>query len=795
VNSIPVGTLTTALERASPIETTNAALPAPAGASESNHEDRVVAGIYPLTLSQREIWFDRALPDQSRMHNTGGYVLIAGALDPERFEQAVNLLIRKHDCLRTMLLKGRGSDELPMQTFVADLAVRVPLHDFTQAADPHASALAWMQRRLDEPFSLYGEPLTRHDLLRAEAKVFYWLFQYHQIIVDGWSIDLLGHSLAQIYSALEKGEAPDLSSRSYVEFIKNDRSYVEDELFPHQRQYWLEKYRDLPDSLLKPRYPTGDEELVARSADCSVKMSRAGYGQLAALAKSSQATVFQVILAALYVYFVRAGAREELVVGLPLLNRTDAADRDTAGSFTSFSAARFSFGTDLSFTELVRSIARVLRQDSGYQRFPVSELNREIALQRTGRQQLFDVRFSHERLDHCTMFGMAPGRTTALLNSYCSTAMTIFVREFHGEEDVDLDLLYSREYFQTEEAEAIRRGLLCVFDTVIGETDIHVERIPLVTNYDISQLGQWNDTHRAYPQGSCIHELFEAQVERAPEALAVVCEEQSLSYGELNAQANRLARQLKDMGVGPEIRVAICAQRGIEMVVGVLATLKAGGAYVPLDPAYPSERLSYMLKDSGAAVLLHALLPTEVESRLRETAGAAAAAVDLRADVAQWARRSGQNLDCRHNDARSRSLAYVIYTSGSTGLPKGVMVEHRGLCNLAIAQASCIGIEENSRVLQCASFSFDACAFELVMSLCHGASLHVPASHAMRAGAELSQALRQHAITHVTLTPAVLKGLDELDGLAGVHTLVVAGEACTGELVRRWAPGRRLINA
>jgi hypothetical protein len=283
------------------VEQTNAA----AAASQA----QLATGIHPLTSSQREIWFEQTLCEHSPMYNIGGYMRIAGAIDPKRFERAINLLIRKHDCLRTVLIKGIGSDDVPMQRFAADLSVRVPLHDFTQVADPHTTALAWMQARFDEPFSLYGEPLTRHDLLKVNSNVFYWLAQYHHIIVDGWSIALLCRSLAQIYSALEKSLAPDLTAHSYVEFIKDDRSYVEGELFERQRQYWLEKYRDLPDLLLQPRHRGAGDEPVARSACRSLNLPRSLYDQLIALARSNHSTVFQVILAALYVYFVRHAGR------------------------------------------------------------------------------------------------------------------------------------------------------------------------------------------------------------------------------------------------------------------------------------------------------------------------------------------------------------------------------------------------------------------------------------------------------------------------------------------------------
>src|SRR5262249_38891810 len=318
-------------------------------------------------------------------------------------------------------------------------------------------------------------------------------------------------------------------------------------------------------------------EPVTRSECRSLKLPRSFYDQLIAFARSNHSTTFQVILAALYVYFVRAGGREELIMGLPVLNRANAAHKATAGLFVGVSAVRFGFGTDLSFIELLRSIARALKQDYRHQRFPVSELNREVVLQHTGRQQIFDLRVSYERHDHDVMFGAAPGRARALLNSYQPTPLTLFVREFHDDVDVDLDFVYNRAYFQREEIDAIQRRLLLVLNTVMRGAEIHIERIPLVTGEDIALLEQWNQTRAEFPPGETLVDLFERQAARTPEALAVSDGDQQLSYAQLNKRATQLAHQLgAECGVGPEVLVGLCVERSVDMVIGMLAVLKAG---------------------------------------------------------------------------------------------------------------------------------------------------------------------------------------------------------------------------
>ncbi|HEV2736905.1 MAG TPA: AMP-binding protein, partial [Longimicrobiaceae bacterium] len=298
---------------------------------------------------------------------------------------------------------------------------------------------------------------------------------------------------------------------------------------------------------------------------------------------------------------------------------------------------------------------------------------------------------------------------------------------------------------------------------------------------------EWNRTAAAYPSGACVHELFEAQAERTPDAPAVVHEGQALSYAQLNARANRLAHHLREWGVGPDARVGLCVERGPEMVVGLLGVLKAGGAYVPLDPEYPGDRLRYMLQDSAPAVLLTQRPLAGRFGRL----DVPVVAVD--ADAPFWGGGPGANPP--RGDLGPDNLAYVIYTSGSTGRPKGVMVEHRGACNLVAAQVRRFAVEPDSRVLQFASSSFDASVSEIFTALCRGASLYVPPRGVVLAGESLVRVLDAGAITHVTLPPAVLAALPDDAAPGSVRTLVLAGEVLGAALVERWAPGRRLVNA
>ena len=298
-------------------------------------------------------------------------------------------------------------------------------------------------------------------------------------------------------------------------------------------------------------------------------------------------------------------------------------------------------------------------------------------------------------------------------------------------------------------------------------------------------LVEWNDTKVDYPKHLCMHELFLAQMEKTPDNIAVVFDEQKLTYQELNRRANKVAHYLQSLSVGTEVLVGICVERSLDMTVGLLGILKAGAAYLPLDPTYPKERLSFMLSDSQVQVLL------TQQKFVDEFSASGVKTVCLDSN---WESINSQSQENPSSDVTAENLAYVIYTSGSTGTPKGVLIQHQGVCNLAQAQVKLFDINPHSRILQFASFSFDASVWEIVMALGSGASLYMGTQDSLRPGTDLIKFLREQSITHVTLPPTALAALPA-EELPNLQTLIVAGEACNHKLIAQWSQGRRFFNA
>ncbi|MFI4982654.1 MAG: AMP-binding protein, partial [Nevskiales bacterium] len=348
---------------------------------------------------------------------------------------------------------------------------------------------------------------------------------------------------------------------------------------------------------------------------------------------------------------------------------------------------------------------------------------------------------------------------------------------------------YASDLFDSATIERWVGHLTAILSGMVQDVRRPMHELSLLGSEERLQvLEYFNETQIDFPQDLLVHQMFERQAREHPDSIAVEYEGERLSYRQLNQRANQLAHRLIDQGVVPDSLVAICVDRGIEMVVAVIGVLKAGGAYVPVDPAYPAERIGYMLEDAEPRVIL-------TQQRLK--AGLPKTSATIIALDGEWNEISTQpktNPSARKLGLTPRHLAYVIYTSGSTGLPKGVMLEHRGLCNLALTQVERLGLHADSRILQFASFSFDACTWDLAMAWSSGACLHLAPRERLMPGAPLVDVLQQQQISHVLLAPVAIAALPADVRLDSLQTLLAGGEACSRALVQQWAPGRRFIN-
>ncbi|KAF1026602.1 MAG: Tyrocidine synthase 3 [Pseudomonas sp.] len=669
--------------------------------------------LFPLTAAQKDIWLDQLRLGDSPLYNIGGYVDLPGQISPEQLQRALALLVAKHDVLRTVLVEG--PDGLPRQAFAPTLDVALPRHDFSGRHDALAACEALMQAEMARPYALTGGPLWRFFLVKLDDDHYRLGTQAHHLILDGWGFGQMLQSLAGLYSALEQGRQPDLVAPSYIDFIDVDERYSVSARRARDRDYWLGTFNERPEPLLEPRYRLDHGKHAAPGNTLVQPFAVTLLNRMEQIANRHQASVFHVWLAAMYVYFSRTAQRREWVVGLPILNRSNARFRATVGLFTQVSAVRLQFSDELPFSALVRGVRDQLQQDFRHQRFPLSEMNRELGL-RADQGQLFDVSVSYELDAHDFRYGQTQARAVKLSNHHEALPLSIHLRSNRYQDTACLHFVYNEAYLRHDDVQALAERFTWLLMQGLEDSSLPVSAFSLVTPQESRQLQQWNSTTQAYTGACTLHGRIEAQAARAPHAVAAVYQGAQLSYAELNQRANALAHHLLARGVKPDDRVAIVARRSLETVVGLLAILKAGAAYVPVDPAHPAQRIAYLLDDSAPVAVL------AQEALLERLPVLTVPVINLDQPVSGLPSNPPASATPNH-------LAYVIYTSGSTGLPKGVMVEHHTVANLVDWHCQAFDLHAGSHTASFAGFGFDAMAWEVWPALCAGATLHLPPAH------------------------------------------------------------------
>ncbi len=734
----------------------------------------------PLSSNQREIWLDQRLHSSLPLYNIGGYLEIDGPIDTVLFETALQVLVRRHDALRTILIPE--TDGVPTQVFLQDSPTTARSLDFCKEKDPHGAALDWMQRQFDKPFTLHEQPLCELALLKINPHLFQFFGKFHHIVVDGWSIALINKSLADIYSHLARDQEPSLDAPSYTAFISDDCRYMASERYEVDLQYWTALYRTPPEALFTPRHFRQSSRSITSSQSRTSLLTRSFYNQLLAFSRDTESSPFHVMLAALYVYFARTMQIEELTVGVPIRNRKNSDFKNTVGLFAGVSAARFQFGTCLSFGELLESIGNSLRSEYRHQRFPIGDLNRALGLQKLGRKQLFDIQLNYARHDHDIPLDGHRTRSTSLSGGYEQMPLSISIWEFHSAEDVRVDFAYNLAYFDAVEIERIQSHLMLILEQAIDNVKQSIQAIPLLTKVEREQLIAWNQTATPYPENQTAVDLFETQAEKTPDNTAVIFEGQQIQYRELNAKANQLAHDLVALGVGPETLVGIFVARSLDMVIALLGILKSGGAYVPIDPDVPRKRLRFMLDDTAVPVLLtqRHLLERIPASNIQ--------LICLDGRREQRGPSFEKNLARRSNPGNT---AYIVYTSGSTGKPKGVMIEHSALSSFTYAAIEIYSISGRDRVLQFSSISFDAAVEEIYPVLTRGGCLVLRNREMLNTHHEFLRACQRMEVTVLDLPTAYWRELiiipdSELHWPASVRLVIIGGEAASADQIRRW---------
>lgn len=739
----------------------------------------------PLSSAQTWIWMSQQLKSGNPAYNRPSNIKLKGVIDVEVLEKSLNEIVRRHEVLRTSF---RAKNERPIQEIAPSLTLTLSIVDLSDlsSAEKKNKIQRLATEEVQRPFDLSCIPLVRATLLRLEEEEHILLLTLHHIIFDGWSMRVLLRELATVYEAFCSGKPSPLPELpiQYADFARWQQKRLREEVIQSHLDYWKTQLSgDLPILEL----PTDRSRAAVQTnngAKHSLVLSENLSESLKTLSRDEGVTLFMTLLTAFKILLHRYTGNEDIIVGSPIARRDRLETENLIGCFINTLVLRTQLDGNPSFKELLFRVREVVLGAMAHQELPIEKLVEKLQPERDlSHTPLFQVLFQLKNFPQ---------------EAWETTGLTFEEFEFdRGIALLDLSLSivdkspglscvfeYDKDLFDAATIERMAGHFQTLLEGIIANPLEPISQLPLLTTKEkIVQLFDLNSTPAESPPNLCIHQLFEAQVERTPDAVAAIFEEQQLTYQELNARANRLARYLQVLGVKPEVLVGILVERSLEMIVGILAILKAGGAYVPLDLAYPQQRLDFMLADARISVLL---TQKKLVSLLPEYRGDR---VCLDTYPENISAASDSNLV---TTATHKNLAYVIYTSGSTGTPKGVEIEHQSLVNFTTAAIAEYGINSRDRVLQFASISFDAAAEEIYPCLTTGGTLVLRTDEMISSVSKFLKLCRDWQITVWDLPTAYWQQMiSELETAAltlpeSLRLVIIGGEKVVPEFVKKW---------
>ena len=729
----------------------------------------------PLSFPQQRMWFLYQLDSQTPFYNENLQLRIIGALNVSALEQSLNEIIRRHEALRTIFPTVDG---FAVQRIIPTLAVNVTVVDLQGLKPDEVQQIIIKEVR--QPFDLSKPPLLRVSLLRLEPEFHLLILTIHHIIMDGWSMGIFIKELSALYQAFSTGSPTPLSELTiqYGDFTIWQRQWLTEEVQQQQLDYWKQQLADAPVLLELPTdYPRPSVQTFS-GAIKQFKLNSNLTFQLKSLSQKLGTTLFVTLLAAFNSLLHRYSGQDDICIGSPFANRNRTEIEPLIGFFVNTLVLRTQIKENPSFSDFITQVQQVVLDAYAHQDVPFEQVVEVLQPARSpSYNPLFQVMFALENIS-LDALDLADISMTPEIIEQDTAKFDLNLLMFETQQGIIGSLEYNTDLFNETTIARMVGHFETLLEGIVANPQQRVSQLPLLTQYEQHQLlFELNNTTKDYPHDKCIHQLFEEQVERSPDAVAVVFKGEQLTYQELNTRANQLANYLRTLGVKAETLVGICVERSLDMVVGLLGILKAGGAYVPLDPNYPNERLSFMLSDAQVSVLL---------TQQQLVAGLPkheAVVVCLDTDRHHIGKHCHKNLI---TEVTSNNLAYTIYTSGSTGKPKGVQILHSAVVNFLCTMRHQPGITADDILLGVTTFTFDIAALEIFLPIIVGATLAIAKHEVAVDGKQLLDFLFSSGATIMQATPATWQLLLEA-GWQNSHQLKIlcGGEALPQKLADR----------
>ena len=726
------------------------------------------AEYYPMSSAQKRVYMLNEFEGSGVTYNMPGFIQIEGSVEKDRLETAFKQLIERHEILRTSFKIVENNLTQKVHNTVDFTVV------YEEAPEEEVKNII---REFVRPFHLNKAPLLRAGLIKTGKESYILMFDMHHIISDGVSMEIL----IREFSALYEGKELKPLQLQYRDYSVWQNQMYENGTLKQQEEYWLKTLGgeipvlNLPLDYKRPAVQSFEGGKIHFDLNCDMT------GKLLDVAKKNGATMYMVLLAAYNTLLYRYTGQEDIIVGSPIAGRPHADLQNIIGMFVNTLAMRNYPQGDKTFKEFLTEVKEMALGAYENQDYPFEEIVEKLGLKGDmSRNALFDTMFALQNMETGT-FELAGLKAAPYGNGADISKFDITLIASETQEGISFELEYGIKLYKKETMEALANHFINILKEVSENPESKLKDIQMLDEEEEKKiLYSFNRTEQEYKKHSTIQEAFEEQVRKHPNKSAVVFGESGLSYNELNGRANKLAKELQNKGVGTDKIVAIMAERSLEMIVAMFGVLKAGGAYLPIDPNYPEERIQYMLEDSGAFIIL-------TQKHLEKKAVTDSEVIFLEDQSGEWEENP-------QTKGSAKDLAYIIYTSGSTGKPKGVMVEHHGIINLQNYFKRYWNVDENDRMLQFASSSFDASVWEIFTSLLGGGTLYLISKDTINNLNEFETYVNEKEITIGLLPPTYLAGI-EPGRLSTMKKLVTGGSAITKSMVEQWKDGLEYMNA
>lgn len=704
----------------------------------------------PVTEAQKEIWLsDQIGEDASCSYNESFSLSLKGWLNETALKEALDEVINRHEALRATFTEDGDSVKVAPQfngeiSFI-DLSTLIP-------AEREQKRVRILSDEARTPFDVSRGPLVRVKLLRLEPENHIVVFTSHHIVCDGWSTNVILEELAQLYSAKVEGRASNLPApKSFLEYAREQSQQANAPAMRQIEQYWLKQF-EKPAPVLE--LPTDRPRSGMKSFAGATYRTTLPANEYQAVKKAGAqrgCTLFVTLLAAYQLLLCRLSNQEDVVVGIPTAGQALLEGAPLVGHCVNFLALRAHINKDLVFSEFVKQIKKSVLDAYEHQNYTYGTLVRKLGIPRDpSRLPLIEVQFNLERIGSAMKI---PGlRAEIDPNPKAFVNFDLFLNVVESDQGLTLDCDYNSDLFD----ESTIRRWISHYQTLLREfvadANRSVMRVPLLTQAERKHLcDDWNQTQADYPAAMKVHELFEQQVARTPDSVALACNDQTLTYQQLDERANQLAHYLQAFGASPDSKVGLFVERSVEMIVGLLGILKSGACYVPLDPSHPKSRIDSILGEANSPIVV-------TQKSLANGLTTSARLLLLDSD---WARIESQPNSKPTEQASPNHLAYVLFTSGSTGKPKGVEVTHQSLVNLICSVRTQPGINAADTALSVTTISFDVATGELLVPLSVGARVIIASADDVADGSRLRRHMEKHKVTTLTATPGTFRLLAE----------------------------------